>query len=106
MGKAIVTELTMARKTVRQYYSEAYSALRGYYAGCQSGQFSDLTLIDWKLELWKKHGKYLDIVWQHHFAKQVADATGQGWAHGWTSPLRREMWLCESYRRAIEKAGW
>lgn len=80
------------QKSPRSYYTEAYSQLRLFYASCNEGSYTDTELMNAKLALWKMHGKYLDIVWQHHFARQVSKATGIGSAHGWHNSLRCHQW--------------
>lgn len=93
MGKAIVTEVpenrhNFKKKSARDYYAAAYADLRYFYRRCHMGILSDAELMAIKYRLWLKHGKYLDIVWQHHFAARVSDATGIGHWHGWHNSQR------------------
>lgn len=75
-------------KSARSYYSTAYRNLRCFYRLCKMNVFTDDQLASMKLALWKIHGKYLDIVWEHHFAYEVAWQTGIGTWHGWHNSQR------------------
>jgi len=88
MGKAIVNDLTCTGKSARFYYTRAYSDLRAFYALCSSHQFSDDVLMEKKNQIWRDNGKYLDIVFQHYFAKRVSEITGIGSWHGWHNAQR------------------
>lgn len=80
-------------KTPCSYYASAYRHLRMFYAVCKLKSFSDDDLMQIKLALWKTHGKYLDLAWEHHFARQVASSTGKGKWHGWSNMLRfHQFW--------------
>lgn len=94
MGKAIITDLDFRVKNTRSYYHDAYSDLRLFYRACLIGQgsYTEAELIDAKYRLWLKHGKYLDLAWQHYFALHVAWATGKGISHGWVNMLRCHHW--------------
>jgi len=74
-------------KYVRWCYEAAYSALRQFYRTCKLNQFTDAELIEYKYRLWLKHGKYLDLAWQHHFSLSVSEMTGIGAWHGWLHSL-------------------
>lgn len=88
MDKAIVVDLDRSVKNSRSYYTEAYSALRQFYRTCKLNQFTDSELMEYKYRLWLKHGKYLDLAWQHHFARKVGHISGVGNWHGWRN-IRR-----------------
>jgi len=84
----MVTDLKCTGKTAKFYYTRAYSDLRAYYALCRSHQFSDDVLMEKKFQIWRDNGRYLDIVWEHHFSNEVAWATGIGTWHGWHNSVR------------------
>jgi hypothetical protein len=88
MGKAIVVELSPHGKYVRWAYQSAYSELRQFYRTCKLNRFTDSELMEYKYRLWLKHGKYLDLAWQHHFASKVGHISGVGNWHGWRN-IRR-----------------
>lgn len=75
-------------KTPRSYYASAYRHLRMFYAVCKLKTFSDDDLMNIKLAMWKVHGRYLDLAWEHHFAKRVSETTGKGSWHGWANQGR------------------
>lgn len=83
-------------KYVRWCYEAAYSALRQFYRTCKLNQFTDAELIEYKYRLWLKHGKYLDLAWQHHFAlninKSVVGQASQGWRNKTRFFRYMEIW--------------
>jgi len=88
MGKAIVNDLDFSVKNTRAYYADAYKALRLFYRACNSGDYTDDQLMRFKLELWFMYGRYLDLVWQHHFAWQVAKTEAACLSQGWKNKAR------------------
>lgn len=92
MGKAIVNQIVLHNKSPREYYSSAYRHLRMFYALCKLKSFSDEDLMNIKLAMWKVHGRYLDLAWRDHFARQISSSTGKGTSHGWVNMLRYHQW--------------
>ena len=92
MGKAIIQNMTVDSKYIRKHYANAFSDLRHFYAVCAAHQYPDDFLMIWKYNLWRKHGVYLDLAWQHHFALKVSEATGKGVWHGWLNIVRHNQY--------------
>jgi hypothetical protein len=95
MGKAIVQNIPLNSKYVRYHYERAYAGLRQFYRACATANFTDDELMDIKYDLWRTHGKYLDIAWQHHFALKVAWKTGIGTWHGWHNAARLHQYASD-----------
>jgi len=97
MGKAMIVDFPTHSKSVRYHMKEADSDLRGFYTACRlgAGSYNDEELMNAKLALWKKHGKYLDLAWRQHFALHVSWATGIGAWHGWHNSLRLHTYAKE-----------
>jgi len=93
MGKAIVNDFIPYDKQARYFYNHAYSHLREFYRECASGDFTDEQLMERKYYWWRVNGRYLDLAWEHHFARQVAIVTGKGLWSGWANVAREHTFL-------------